>query len=64
MKRFWWGIFFGVVIGVLLLASESNFSYRVRELFFTLQGSIVAVLDAATQATGGMADGVDNLNRL
>lgn len=64
MKRFWWGIFFGVVIGVLLLAPESNFSYRVRELFFTLQSSIVAVLDAATQATGGMADGVDNLNRL
>ena len=64
MKKFWWGIFFGIVIGVLLLAPDSNFSNQVRYLFFALQDSVVAVLDAATQAAGGMADGVSNLNRL
>ncbi len=64
MKKFWWGIFFGALIGVLLLAPESNFSNRVRELFYTLQDSVVAVLDAATQATGGIADGVDNFDKL
>ncbi|MGI9507931.1 MAG: hypothetical protein ACR2QJ_01110 [Geminicoccaceae bacterium] len=61
MKKFWWGIFFGVVIGVLLLAPESNFSHQVRQLFFTLKGSMVAVLDAATQAAGGIADGFYHL---
>jgi len=64
MKKFWWGIFFGALIGVLLLAPESNFSNRVRDLFFTLQDSVVAVLDAATQATSGVADGVNRLDRL
>jgi hypothetical protein len=64
MKKFWWGIFFGALIGVLLLAPESNFSHQVRNLFYTLQDSVVAILDAATQATSGVADGVDNLNRL
>ena len=64
MKKFWWGIFFGALIGVLLLAPESNFSLQVRNLFYTLQDSVVAILDAATQATIGVADGVDNLNRL
>lgn len=61
MKKFWWGIFFGALIGVLLLAPESNFSNRVRDLFYTLQGSVVAVLDAATEATSGIADGVYGL---
>lgn len=61
MKKFWWGIFFGALIGVLLLAPESNFSNRVRDLFYTLQHSVVAVLDAATEAASGVSDGVYGL---
>ena len=61
MKKFWWGIFFGALIGVLLLAPESNFSNRVRDLFYTIQYALVDVLDAATTATGRVADGVDSL---
>lgn len=64
MKKFWWGVFFGALIGVLLLAPESNFSNRVRDLFYTLQDSVVAVLDAATQATRGAADGIHNLDKI
>ena len=37
LKKFWWGIFFGSLIGVLLLAPEINFSNRVRDFFFTPQ---------------------------
>lgn len=49
MKRLWWGIFFAALIGVPILAPESNFSYQLRNLFLTLQDSVVAILDAVTK---------------
>lgn len=48
-KKFWWGIFFGGLIGVLLLAPESNFSSRVRDFFYTLQYSFVAWLEQSPE---------------
>lgn len=48
LKKFWWGIFFGALIGVLLLAPDSSFSHRIRDVFYTLQDSAVAVLDIAS----------------
>ncbi|MGI9434197.1 MAG: hypothetical protein ACR2Q4_05100 [Geminicoccaceae bacterium] len=61
MKKFWWGIFFGILVGVLLLAPDSNFSSNVRELFYRLQETVVVLLDGVTQAASGVADGVHNL---
>jgi hypothetical protein len=49
MRKFWWGVFFAALIGVLLLAPESNFSNRIRELFYTLQDSFVAWLDQSPE---------------
>jgi hypothetical protein len=57
MRKFWWGIFFGALIGVLLLAPESYFSERLRGLFWTLQDSVVAVFDAAGTAFRSLGDG-------
>ncbi|MEM8951207.1 MAG: hypothetical protein AAGA21_00520 [Pseudomonadota bacterium] len=64
MKKFWWGIFFGALIGLLLLAPDSNFSNQVRYVFYALQDTVVALLDGATKAAGGLADGVDNFDKL
>ncbi|MGI9449890.1 MAG: hypothetical protein ACR2QH_04510 [Geminicoccaceae bacterium] len=61
MKKFWWGIFFGALIGVLLLAPDSKVSYMVRDLFYQLQDTVVAVLDGVTDLTRGVADGVSEL---
>jgi len=61
MKKFWWGIFFGALIGVLLLAPDSNVSFMVRDLFYQLQDTVVAVLDGVTDLTRGVADGVSEL---
>lgn len=59
MKKFWWGIFFGALIGVLLLAPDSNFSANMRDLFKTAQYTVADVLFAATEATGRVAQGVE-----
>ena len=37
MKKFWWGIFFGTLIGILLLLPDSKISYRIREIFYVAQ---------------------------
>lgn len=50
MKKFWWGAAFCTLILVTLLALDSNFSSRIRELFYTLQDSLIAALDAARLA--------------
>lgn len=44
--KFWWGAFFTALISVLAFAPESNFSNRIRELFYTLWDSYVASWEA------------------
>lgn len=39
--KFWWGIFFGALLGATLLAPESNFANRTHELFYTLRDSLL-----------------------
>ena len=36
MKKVWWGIFFGALVGVIILAPESAFSNNFRELLIVL----------------------------
>lgn len=43
--RSWWALLLGSLFGVLLLAPESNFAIRLREIFYTLQDSTVSILD-------------------
>ena len=47
MRKFWWGIFFAALISVLLLAPESNFANRVRDLFYSIQYALADIADAA-----------------
>ena len=49
MKKFWWAVLFGVVIALLLLAPDSNFSNQIRYLFFELQDSVVDWLERSPE---------------
>ncbi|MDH3663791.1 MAG: hypothetical protein OEU92_27890 [Alphaproteobacteria bacterium] len=46
VKRIFWSFSVTWLLGILLLAPESNFSNRLRELFYTIQDSIVGILGA------------------
>jgi hypothetical protein len=59
MRNFWWGVALGALIGVILLAPDSEFSFRIRELFATLTDSVVAILVAAGDATIGLAEDIN-----
>ncbi len=47
MKKFWWGVFFGTLLGAVILAPESQFSQEVRTLFSSLRNSAGAFFDKA-----------------
>lgn len=62
MKKFWWGIFFGALIGVLLLAPESNFSNRVRELFDQIPSRFYSYAGLALPGFGAWYWGLQYMN--
>lgn len=41
-KVSWWAVFIGALLGVLLLAPDSNFAHNLRDLFLAFQESIAA----------------------
>lgn len=61
-KKFWWGIFFGALIGVLLLLPESNFSYRVRDLLGQIPTSFYLYLGLAAPGFGAWYWGAQYLS--
>ena len=46
-KKFWWGVLFGVLLGGVILAPDSQFSQEVRTLFSSLRNSAGTFFDTA-----------------
>jgi hypothetical protein len=46
-KKFWWGVLFGVLLGGVVLAPDSQFSQEVKTLFSSLRNSAGTLFDTA-----------------
>ena len=44
MKQFWWGVFFCSLFGIILLAPETDFAYRLQSLSLILTGAGINTL--------------------
>jgi len=46
-KKFWWGVIFGVLLGGVILAPDSQFAQEMKTLFTSLRNSAGTFFETA-----------------
>ena len=58
MKKFWWGVLVGVLLGTIFLSDQSDFGSAAQEFFSQARNTIGILFSAAGEGTKDLGEGV------